>query len=105
MTIPNIYSYVGNRLTQNIGAANAFRTVVNEIGDEIYRIWQSNPNRFVIHPDGSPPPRSRAEFRRMFQAEINDANTASVVSGALGIPMHALTAGAKNLIGRTVTVG
>jgi chromosome partitioning protein len=104
MTIPNIYSYVGNRLTQNIGAANAFRTVVNEIGDEIYRVWQSNPNRFVIHPNGSPPPRSRAEFRRMFQAEISDANTASVVSGALGVPMHALTAGAKNLIGRNVTV-
>jgi len=40
----------------------------------------------------------------MFQAEIADANTASVVSGALGIPMHALTAGTKNLIGRSVTV-
>jgi chromosome partitioning protein len=104
LTIPNIYSYVGNRLTQNIGAAWAFRTVVNEIGDEIFRVWQSHPNRFVIHPDGSPPPRSRAEFRRMFQAEIADANTASVVSGALGIPMHALTAGPKNLIGRNVIV-
>ena len=104
MTIPNIYSYVGNRLTQNIGAAAAFRTVVNEIGNEIFRVWQSNPNRFIIHPTGSPPPRSRQEFRRMFQAEIADANTASVVSGALGVPMHALTAGAKNLIGRTVTV-
>jgi formylmethanofuran dehydrogenase subunit A len=40
----------------------------------------------------------------MFQAEIADANTASVVSGALGIPMHALTAGPKNLIGRNVIV-
>ena len=104
MTIPNIYSYVGNRLTQNIGPANAFRTVVNEIGDEIYRVWQSNPNRFVIHPTGSPPPRSKTEFRKMFQAEIADANTASVVSGALGIPMHALSAGSKTLIGKSVTV-
>lgn len=104
MTIPNIYSYVGNRLTQNIGPASAFRTVVNEIGDEIYRVWQSNPNRFVIHPNSSPPPRSRAEFKKMFQAEISDANSASVVSGALGIPMHRLTAGAKDLMGRNVTV-
>jgi chromosome partitioning protein len=31
----------------------------------------------------------------MFQFEINDANTASVVSGALGIPMSKLTAGDK----------
>jgi hypothetical protein len=104
LTTPNIYSYVGNRLTQNIGAANAFRTVVNEIGDEIFKVWQLNPNRFVIHPNGAASPRSRQEFRKMFQAEITDANTASVVSGALGVPMHALTAGQKNLIGKNVMV-
>jgi len=104
LTIPNIYMYIGNRLTQNMGAANAFRTVVTEIGDEIFRVWQANPNRFAIHPVGTPPPRSRAEFRRMFQAEIADANTASVVSGALGIPMHRLTAGAKMLLRREVMV-
>lgn len=104
MTIPDIYSYVGNRLTQNLGAAMAFKTVVNEIGDEIYQVWQANPNRFAIHPNGAPPPRSRAEFKRMFQASINDANTASVVSGALGIPMFRLTAGMKNLVGRNVMV-
>ncbi|MEI9989342.1 MAG: ParA family protein [Rhizomicrobium sp.] len=104
MTIPGIYSYVGNRLTQNLGPASAFRTVVNEIGSEIFQIWQANPNRFVIHPSGSPPPRSPQEFRRMFQAEINDANTASVVSGALGIPIRGLVAGPKDLAGRSVMV-
>jgi chromosome partitioning protein len=104
MTIPDLYLYAGNRLTQNLGAANAFSYVVNEIGDEIYRVWQGNPNRFAIHPPGSAPPRSRAEFRRMFHAEIKDANTASVVSGALGIPMHRLRAGQKRLLNRTVTV-
>jgi hypothetical protein len=104
LRIPDIYMYIGNRLTQNLGAANAFRTVVNEIGDEIYRVWQANPNRFAMHPAGTPPPRSRAEFRRMFQAEIADANTASVVSGALGIPMHRLTAGWKQLLRRQVMV-
>lgn len=104
MTIPNIYSYVGNRLTQNVGPASAFRTVVSEIGDEIFEVWKSHPNRFVIHPDGAPPPRSRLDFKKMFQADIADANTSSVVSGALGIPMHALTAGPKNLIGKNVMV-
>jgi cellulose biosynthesis protein BcsQ len=104
MTIPDLYLYIGNRLTQNLGAANAFRFVVNEIGDEIYRVWQANPNRFAIHPAGSPPPRSRTEFRRMFHAEIKDANTASVVSGALGIPMHRLRAGFKRLLQRDVMV-
>jgi chromosome partitioning protein len=40
----------------------------------------------------------------MFQAEINDANTASVVSSALGIPIGVLTAGAKRMNGREITV-
>ena len=40
----------------------------------------------------------------MFQAEINDANTASVVSGALGIPLSAMTAGPKQMPGKSVVV-
>jgi len=40
----------------------------------------------------------------MFQAEINDANTASVVSSALGIPMGMLTAGSKRINGRDISV-
>jgi hypothetical protein len=40
----------------------------------------------------------------MFQAEIRDANTASVVSGGLGIPISYLAAGSKVLMGKRVTV-
>ena len=47
---------------------------------------------------------ARSNFMRMFQAEINDANTASVVSGALGIPIFTLAAGIKRLAGENVTV-
>lgn len=102
---PKIYNYVGNRLTQmNLSAASAFRTVVDEIGKEIWSVWQSNPNQFAIHPVGQPAPRSRTEFRKMFQVEINDANTASVVSGALGIPISSLLAGTKVLAGKRIMV-
>lgn len=105
MSTPRIYAYVGNRLTQaKSAAAIAFKTVVNEIGKEIWAVWQSNPNLFAIHPNGSPPPRSQAEFKKMFQVEINDANTASVVSGGLGIPISKLGAGIKQLAGRSVQV-
>jgi len=105
MSVPRIYSYVGNRLTQmNLGAAGAFKTVVNEIGSEIWNVWKSNPNVFSIHPTGAPAPSSQRDFRRMFQAEINDANTASVISGALGIPIMGLHAGIKNLAGKDITV-
>jgi len=105
MSVPKVYSYVGNRLTQmNMGSASAFKTVVNEIGTEIWNVWRTNPNMFAIHPTGSGAPGNRSEFRKMFQAEINDANTASVVSGALGIPIAFLQAGQKSLAGRLITV-
>jgi cellulose biosynthesis protein BcsQ len=105
MALPLIYMYIGNRLTQmNSSSASAFKTIVNEIGDEIWSVWQSSPASVCIHPDGEPTPSNKRFFKRMFQYEINDANTASVVSGALGIPISRLTAGQKKVAGRTITV-
>ena len=40
----------------------------------------------------------------MFQFEVRDANTASVVSGALGIPIVRLVAGQHELPGKRVPV-
>lgn len=105
MTVPRIYMYIGNRLTQmNSSSASAFKTVVNEIGEEIWEIWQSSPEAFCVHPNGSPTPNNKRSFKKMFQYEVNDANTASVVSGALGIPISKLTAGRKMVGEKTVTV-
>jgi cellulose biosynthesis protein BcsQ len=105
MALPNIYMYIGNRLTQmNSSSASAFKTVVNEIGDEIWGVWQSSAQTFCIHPNGTTTPHSRKTFQNMFQYEINDANTASVISGALGIPIARLTAGPKEVAGKNITV-
>jgi len=105
MTTPKIYCYVGNRLTTiNRHAALAFKQVINEIRDEIWAVWQQNPNDFCIHPQGAGIPSSRVSFTRMFQYEVVDANTASVVSSALGIPIMALTARNYSLAGRNVLV-
>jgi chromosome partitioning protein len=105
MALPTIYMYVGNRLTQmNSSSASAFRTVVNEIGEEIWGVWRTASQFFYIHPSGASTPISQRAFREMFQYEVNDANTASVVSGALGIPISSLTAGQKNVAGRSITV-
>ncbi|MGJ0239876.1 ParA family protein [Novosphingobium fluoreni] len=105
MALPQIYSYVGNRLTQmNNSSASAFRNVVLEIFTEVYRVYQANPGLFAIHPGGSPAPINRTTFRMMFEEQINDANTASVVSGALGIPICNLTSGTKRFAGRSAHV-
>lgn len=105
MALPKIYTYVGNRLTQmNNSSASAFRNVVLEIFQEVYRAYQSNPGLFAIHPRTAQAPTSRQTFRAMFEEQINDANTASVVSGAMGIPICNLRAGPKTFAGRSQTV-
>lgn len=97
---PKIYCYVGNRLTQYRASAAAFKTVVNAIGDEIWSIWQTNPRHFWTHPAGAAAPATRSAFREMFQFEVADANTASVVSSALGIPIVTLSAGQHQFMGK-----
>ncbi|MBF0260039.1 MAG: AAA family ATPase [Desulfamplus sp.] len=105
MSLPQIYMYIGNRLTQmNSSSASAFKTIVNEIGEEIWNVWKSNPASFYIHPAGVSAPINKRFFKNMFQYEVNDANTASVVSGALGIPISRMTAGKKDVAGKKVTV-
>ncbi len=105
LSVPQLYCYVGNRLTQmNNSSASAFKTVVTDIGQEIWSVWTSNSGKFYIHPKGGPAPSNRVDFRKMFQYEINDANTASVVSGALGIPINKLTAGRYEITGRKIVV-
>lgn len=105
MSPPEIYMYIGNRLTQmNNSSASAFRTIVNEISEEIYSVWQTSNVPFCMHPSHATKPNSKKSFKNMFQFEVNDANTASVVSGSLGIPISSLTAGSKTLAGITVTV-
>ena len=104
MQVPRIYRYVGNRLTQYIKSAKAFRAVVQEIGNEIWDVWEFDPNLFQIHPSGTPSPNRRRAFDAMFQTEIPDANTASVVSTSLGIPIGVLTAGLKRVADRQVMV-
>ena len=99
MRLPGIYCYIGNRLTQGKGSsANAFRSVVSTIGQEIHKVWNEHPNDFCIH--GGASPRSTSEFKSMFQYEVRDANTASVVSSSLGIPLYALAAGQYDLPGK-----
>lgn len=105
MSFPDVYMYIGNRLTQmNQSSATAFKTVVNEIGDEIYDVWKANANLFCIHPNGAQIPSTKRLFKAMFQYEVNDANTASVVSGASGIPISTLRSGQANVLGRSITV-
>lgn len=103
LPIPEIYCYVGNRLTQYVKSAKAFKTMVSEIGEEIWSVWQNHKNCFRIHPAGATAPSNRTDFNQMFQAEVG-INSASIVSHALGIPIIHLTAGIKQVSGKNITI-
>ena len=104
LPLPRIYCYVGNRMTQYLTSARAFKAVVTEIGDEIWAVWRRSPNVFHVHPSGAETPSRRRDFTEMFQFEVLDANTASVVSSSLGIPITELAAGQKHVAGRNAMV-
>ncbi|WP_419307152.1 ParA family protein [Chromohalobacter israelensis] len=105
MTIPKIYMYVGNRLTQmNNSSASAFNHVVTEITDEIWRMWGNDPANFQTHPNGAQAPTSKKSFKKMFLYEVKDANTASVFSGATGTPVFRMSQGVKDMNGKNVTI-
>lgn len=104
-SLPKIYCYIGNRMTQaNYSSATAFRAVVTVIGNAIWDAWQTSPGNFAVHPTGAPPPANRKAFQQMFQYEIVDANSASVVSSTLGIPIVGLTAKTYQIPGARVQV-
>ena len=106
MTLPKIYMYIGNRLTQsNNNSATGFKNIVLHITDEIYQLWQNNSSVFEIHPNGANTPNNKSSFKNMFLYEVNDANTASVYSSVMGIPLSKVTAGPqKNMNGKRVTI-
>lgn len=105
MALPRIYCYVGNRLTQmNKTSASAFKSVVQDIGDEIWSVWQNKNQYLCTHPTGAPFPKNKTEFKKMFQYEIPDANTASVVSSTLGIPIVTLPSGPRTILGKRIMV-
>lgn len=105
MALPKIYMYMGNRLTQmNSSSATGFKNIVLEITDEIYRLWQSNPSVFEIHPNGATAPTNQSSFKKMFLYEINDANTASVYSSVEGIPLTVLRPGENTMNGKRVFI-
>jgi len=68
LPIPKIYCYIGNRLTQYISSATAFRTVVREIGNEIWSVF--DPNVFLYSSRRLRKSRSRSAFAKCFSLKL-----------------------------------
>lgn len=84
MERPKIALLLGNRFTQKIGAAQAFKALSNEAVRKMFEEYEKNKSRFV---DGEQHSYSRSEFEDVYSCELRDFNSAGVVAANQGLPL------------------
>ncbi|MEH2368396.1 ParA family protein [Nostoc sp.] len=83
---PKIALLLGNRFTQQKGAAHAFKALSNEAIKKMYDEYCKNPDRF-IDIDSNSSIDSQETFEALYSAELRDFNSAGVVAANQGIPL------------------
>ena len=92
MPLPKVYMVLKNRLTQYMGAASAYATVLNEINKDIVSLLETYPDIFEFDciTDGI--------------IDVRDFQTTGVVAAARGCPFQKLKAGRLEVMGKRVAV-
>lgn len=90
--VPQIHLVIRNRITQYMGEASAYGTVLNTIRDEVQAMLNRNPNLFTFGnlDDG--------------MISVKDFGTTGVVAFAEGKPFSQLETGNHNLEGRITRI-
>lgn len=84
MERPKIALLLGNRFTQKLGAAHAFRALSQEAVRKMFAEYQKNKDRFV---NGESHDYDQNEFENAYSYELRDFNSAGVVSANQGLPL------------------
>ncbi len=84
MERPKIALLLGNRFTQKIGAAEAFKALSNEAVRKMFEEYEKNKSRFV---DGENHTYCRDAFEKVYGYELRDFNSAGVVAANQGLPL------------------
>lgn len=92
MPLPKVYMILKNRLTQYMGAASAYSTVLEEIDKDVFSLLETYPEIFF--------------FETLDEGIINvrDFQTTGVVSAARGCPLQKLKSGRLELMGKRVSI-
>ncbi|WP_455656612.1 ParA family protein [Phascolarctobacterium sp.] len=92
MPLPKVYLILRNRLTQYMGPASAYATVLQAINDDITSLLNSHNDMF--------------NFSEVSKGiiDVRDFQTTGVVSNARGCPFYLLTAGKLSILGKRVQV-
>lgn len=90
--LPKVHMILKNRLTQYMGPASAYSTVLSAIDRDVTSLMKSHPDIFT--------------FSDIESGIINvrDFQTTGVVSSARGCPFYALNAGRLDVLGQRVQV-
>lgn len=92
MPLPKVYMILKNRLTQYMGAASAYATVLQEIDKDVLSLLKTYPDMFAF------------KTLDMGIIDVRDFQTMGVVSAARGCPLRKLKSGRLELMGKRVTV-
>ena len=92
MPLPKVYMILKNRLTQYMGAASAYATVLQEIDKDVLSLLKTYTDMFAF------------KTLDMGIIDVRDFQTTGVVSAARGCPLRKLKSGRLELMGKRVTV-
>lgn len=92
MPLPKVYMVLKNRLTQYMGAASAYATVLQEIDKDVHSLLKTNPLIFAF------------DSLEKGIIDVRDFQTTGVVSAARGCPFEKLRSGRLELMGKRVSV-
>lgn len=98
---PKIALLLGNRFTQQKGAAHAFKALSNEATKKMYEEYCKNPERFIA---AEVIPTSQREFEEVYSVELRDFNSAGVVAANQGIPMSRMDKNKYEVYGEQIQV-
>lgn len=101
LSLPKISYLLGNRFTQKVGAAHAFKALSNEAINKMYSEFNKNPDKFESRAH---PVSNMKEFERAYSIELRDFNSAGVVAANQGLPLSKMDKHTYEVYGEKIQV-
>lgn len=102
MDRPKIALLLGNRFTQQRGAAHAFKALSNEAIQTMYNEYLKKSSRFVNVQSSNV--SNQDEFEQKYSVELRDFNSAGVVAANQGIPLSKMDKNIYHVYGEKIQV-
>jgi hypothetical protein len=101
LKLPKIFLLLGNRFTQQRGAAHAFKALSNEAINTMFSEFRSNPDKFEKLENKI---SSVNDFEDFYSIELRDFNSAGVVAANQGIPLSKMDRHTYQVYGEFIQV-